>query len=86
MALRSTATPTNTGPGPGHSLDDAELDAHAKMHLGGGGGSASLKQQLRALRRPTVLLGLLTTLLGYGGVFTSYVYFAPQITEATWTQ
>ncbi|WP_376771592.1 hypothetical protein [Actinomadura alba] len=26
---------------------------------------------------------MLTTLLGYGGVFTSYVYLAPQITEAT---
>jgi DHA1 family inner membrane transport protein len=61
---------------------DVELDAHAKLHLGGGGG-APLRAQLRALRRPAVIVGLLTTLLGYGGVFTSYVYLAPQITEAT---
>ena len=28
-------------------------------------------------------LSLLITLLGYGGVFTSYVYLAPQLTEVT---
>lgn len=67
----------------GHSGDEAELDAHAKMHMGSGGGSAPLKAQLRALRRPSVLIGLVTTLFGYGGVFTSYVYLEPQLTEAT---
>ncbi|RDI46426.1 MFS transporter [Nocardia mexicana] len=66
----------------GHTRDDADLDAHARMHMASGG-SAPLREQLRALRRPAVLLGLLTTLLGYGGVFTSYVYLAPQLTEAT---
>ncbi|WP_119730179.1 MFS transporter [Thermomonospora amylolytica] len=65
------------------SGDDADLDAHARMHMGAAGGTAPLKAQLTALRRPAVLLGLLTTLLGYGGVFTGYVYLAPQITEAT---
>lgn len=69
--------------GHAHGEDEADLDAHAKMHMGSGGGSAPLKAQLRALRRPSVLIGLLTTLLGYGGVFTSYVYLAPQLTEAT---
>ncbi|GAB2505191.1 MFS transporter [Nocardia heshunensis] len=64
------------------NADEAELDAHARMHLAGGG-SAPLRDQLRALRRPAVWIGLLTTLLGYGGVFTSYVYLAPQLTEAT---
>jgi DHA1 family inner membrane transport protein len=67
----------------GHGGDEAELDAHAKMHMGSGGGSAPLKAQLRALRRPSVLIGLVTTLFGYGGVFTSYVYLEPQLTEAT---
>jgi MFS transporter, DHA1 family, inner membrane transport protein len=67
----------------GHGGDEAELDAHAKMHIGSGGGSAPLKAQLRALRRPSVLIGLVTTLFGYGGVFTSYVYLEPQLTEAT---
>jgi DHA1 family inner membrane transport protein len=71
-----------TSHGHGHGGTEAELDAHARMHLGGGG-SAPLRAQLRALRRPAVLIGLLTTLLGYGGVFTSYVYLAPQLTEAT---
>ncbi|WP_327116044.1 MFS transporter [Nocardia sp. NBC_01730] len=61
---------------------EVELDAHAKMHMGGSG-STPLRAQLRALRRPAVLVGLLTTLLGYGGVFTSYVYLAPQLSEAT---
>jgi MFS transporter, DHA1 family, inner membrane transport protein len=67
----------------GHAEDGAELDAHAKMHMGSGGGSAPLKAQLRALRRPAVLVGLLTTLFSYGGVFTSYVYLEPQLSEAT---
>ena len=67
----------------GHGGDEAELDAHAKMHMGSGGGSAPLGAQLRALRRPAVLIGLATTLFGYGGVFTSYVYLEPQLTEAT---
>jgi predicted MFS family arabinose efflux permease len=42
-----------------------------------------MREQLIALRRPAVWAALLTTLLGYGGVFTSYVYIAPQYTEVT---
>jgi predicted MFS family arabinose efflux permease len=57
------------------------LDAHALAHLGGGGHGPTLRDQLAALRRPAVWAALLTTLLGYGGVFTSYVYIAPQLTE-----
>ena len=49
--------------------------------MGGGGQAAPLRQQLQALGRPSVWLSLLITLLGYGGVFTSYVYLAPQLTE-----
>lgn len=59
------------------------LDAHALAHLGGGGHGPSMREQLTALRRPAVWAALLTTLLGYGGVFTSYVYIAPQFTEVT---
>ncbi|WP_171074631.1 MFS transporter [Nonomuraea basaltis] len=59
------------------------LDAHALAHLGGGGQGPSMREQLAALRRPAVWGALLTTMLGYGGVFTSYVYLAPQITEVT---
>jgi MFS transporter, DHA1 family, inner membrane transport protein len=68
----------------GHSTAGAEfegLDAHALAHLGGGGHGPTLREQLAALGRPAVWAALLTTLLGYGGVFTSYVYIAPQLTE-----
>ncbi|HWQ12166.1 MAG TPA: MFS transporter, partial [Roseiflexaceae bacterium] len=88
----------HTGHGPGahaaaqaerhtaHALSAADLeglDAHARAHMGGTGQAAPLRQQLQVLRRPTVLISLLMTLLGYGGVFTSYVYLAPQLTEVT---
>jgi MFS transporter, DHA1 family, inner membrane transport protein len=69
-----------------HAISTADLeglDAHARAHMGGTGQSAPLGHQLQALRRPTVLVSLLMTLLGYGGVFTSYVYLAPQLTEVT---
>jgi DHA1 family inner membrane transport protein len=70
------------GHGHGHDADATEgLDAHALAHLGGGGHGPSMREQLAALRRPAVWAALLTTLLGYGGVFTSYVYIAPQYTE-----
>ncbi|NEM04995.1 MFS transporter [Geodermatophilus normandii] len=83
------------GTGHGHGTDDAlehthgaavdtdGLDAHALAHLGGGGHGPSMREQVVALRRPAVWAALLTTLLGYGGVFTSYVYIAPQYTEVT---
>ena len=68
----------------GHAgVDTDGLDAHALAHLGGGGQGPSMREQLAALRRPAVWAALLTTLLGYGGVFTSYVYIAPQFTEVT---
>lgn len=59
------------------------LDAHALAHLGGAGNGPTLREQLRALTRPAVWGALLTTLFGYGGVFTSFVYLAPQYTEVT---
>ncbi|MEV2273718.1 MFS transporter [Nonomuraea africana] len=59
------------------------LDAHALAHLGGGGQGPSMREQVAALRKPAVWGALLTTMLGYGGVFTSYVYIAPQLTEVT---
>ncbi|MEV4471315.1 MFS transporter [Nonomuraea sp. NPDC049504] len=68
-------------PQPG--AEYADLDAHALAHLGGAGQGPSMRDQLAALRRPAVWGALLTTMLGYGGVFTSYVYLAPQITEVT---
>jgi DHA1 family inner membrane transport protein len=72
--------------GEAHAISDADLaglDAHALAHMGGVGQAAPVSQQLRALGRPSVWLSLLITLLGYGGVFTSYVYLAPQLTEVT---
>jgi predicted MFS family arabinose efflux permease len=72
-------------PAAGHAaaVDTEGLDAHALAHLGGGGQGPSMREQVVALRRPAVWAALLTTLLGYGGVFTSYVYIAPQYTEVT---
>jgi MFS transporter, DHA1 family, inner membrane transport protein len=70
--------------GAHQAINDADLgglDAHALAHMGGAGQAAPLSQQIRALGRPSVWLSLLITLLGYGGVFTSYVYLAPQLTE-----
>lgn len=57
------------------------LDAHALAHLGGAGQGPTIREQVAALRRPAVWAALVTTLLGYGGVFTTYVYIAPQITD-----
>jgi predicted MFS family arabinose efflux permease len=59
------------------------LDAHALAHLGGGGHGPTMREQAAALARPAVWAALLSTLLGYGGVFTSYVYIAPQLTDVT---
>jgi predicted MFS family arabinose efflux permease len=69
--------------GDGHGGDDLDLDAHARMHMAQEGHRAPLGEQIKALGRPPVWLGLLMTLLSYGGVFTSYVYLAPQLTEVT---
>ena len=64
-----------------HESDTEGLDAHALAHLGGAGHGPTMREQLQALRRREVWGALLVTLLGYGGVFTSYVYVAPQITD-----
>ena len=39
------------------------------------------RHDLAAISRPAVLLGLLTTVLGYAGVFTVFTYIAPVLTE-----
>lgn len=67
-------------PHDGHD-DLAKLDAHARMHMAQEQ-SAPIAQQLKAIARPPVWLSLLMTMLGYSGVFTSYVYLEPQILEA----
>lgn len=71
----------HASPAPGSEFEG--LDAHALAHLGGAGNGPTLREQLRALTRPAVWGALLTTLFGYGGVFTSFVYLAPQYTEVT---
>jgi len=40
-------------------------------------GSGSLAREFTVLRRPRVLLALLTTVLGWGGVFTLFTYVVP---------
>lgn len=41
------------------------------------------RADLRAIARAPVLLGLLTTVLGYAGVFTVFTYIAPMLTRLT---
>lgn len=41
------------------------------------------RQDMRVLMRGPVLLGLLTTVLGYAGVFAVFTYIAPLLTEVT---
>ncbi|BAN49885.1 MFS transporter [Metapseudomonas resinovorans] len=43
--------------------------------------TGSLRDDFRVLKRPPVLLGLLTTVLGFGGVFTVFSYISPLLTR-----
>ena len=45
--------------------------------------AGSLRDELAVLARRPVLLGLLTTVLGYAGVFAVFTYIAPILTEIT---
>lgn len=42
---------------------------------------ANFGHELRVLARPQVMLGLLMTVLGFGGVFTAFTYIAPILTD-----
>jgi len=42
-----------------------------------------LREELAVLRRPQVLLGLLTTVLGFGGVFAVFSYIQPMLVRIT---
>lgn len=44
---------------------------------------ADFGRELRVLGRPQVLLGLLMTVLGFGGVFAAFTYIAPILTDIT---
>jgi predicted MFS family arabinose efflux permease len=87
LGARSVHADHHAHPDDGHeALSEADLeglDAHARMHAaqGGGGHAAPLRAQLAALKRAPVWVTLLMTPLAYGGVFTSYVYIAPQLTD-----
>lgn len=41
----------------------------------------AFREELKAVARPQVLLGLLMTVLGFGGMFTVYTYIQPLLTE-----
>jgi DHA1 family inner membrane transport protein len=45
--------------------------------------SGSLADELKVVTRRPVLLGLLTTVLGYAGVFAVFTYIAPILTQIT---
>ncbi|KAF1702105.1 MFS transporter [Pseudoxanthomonas kaohsiungensis] len=43
----------------------------------------AFRDEFRVLARPQVLLGLLMTVLGFGGMFTVYTFIQPLLTEVT---
>ena len=43
----------------------------------------AVRDELRAIGQPSVLLGLLMTVLGFAGVFTVFTYIQPILTEVT---
>ncbi|UOV06253.1 MFS transporter [Pseudoxanthomonas sp. F37] len=43
----------------------------------------SFRDELRVVTRPQVVLGLLMTVLGFGGMFTVYTYIQPLLTQVT---
>lgn len=43
----------------------------------------AFRDELRVVGRPQVLLGLLMTVLGFGGMFTVYTYIQPLLTQVT---
>ncbi len=45
--------------------------------------AGALSEELAVLRRPQVLLGLLMTVLGFGGVFAVFTYIQPILTQIT---
>lgn len=47
------------------------------------GKSIAVREELRAIGNPSVLLGLLMTVLGFAGVFTVFTYIQPILTEVT---
>ncbi|SDW23485.1 MFS transporter, DHA1 family, inner membrane transport protein [Marininema mesophilum] len=42
-----------------------------------------LRQELAVVKRPTVLVALMMTVFGYGGVFTAFTYISPILVEIT---
>ena len=46
-----------------------------------GGEEADFGRELRVLARPQVMLGLLMTVLGFGGVFAAFTYITPILTD-----
>src|SRR5690606_34829165 len=46
-------------------------------------GAISMRSQMAITARPQVLLGLLTTVLGFAGVFTVFTYIEPILTRVT---
>jgi MFS transporter, DHA1 family, inner membrane transport protein len=47
------------------------------------GKGIAVRDELRAIRNPAVLIGLLMTVLGFAGVFTVFTYIQPMLTQVT---
>lgn len=57
--------------------------AHYLPRAAAPAGAGDWRADLRALARGPVLLGLLTTVLGFGGMFVVFTYIAPILTRVT---
>lgn len=61
----------------------ATLVPHLPLERQGGGVSRELRREVKALGDRQVLLGLLTAVFGFAGVFALYSYLASMVTEVT---
>ncbi|GAA2401687.1 MFS transporter [Streptomyces glaucosporus] len=61
----------------------AVLVPHLPLERRGGGAGRELTREVRALGDRQVLLGLLTAVFGFAGVFALYSYLASMVTEVT---
>jgi DHA1 family inner membrane transport protein len=62
-------------------LATAVIALFVSTEAAGQGSRVALRDELRVLARPQVLLGLAATVLGFGGVFTVYTFVQPMLTQ-----
>lgn len=61
----------------------AVIAAFVSAREAGAGSAMSMRDEFKVLRRGHVLLGLLATVLGFGGVFTVFTFVQPLLTQVS---